>query len=298
MSGTGAVRPRCAGAGPNHIEVSNAPRRGCIEVFNAPRRGQDRARTGLGVSRCRCVERRAVLRCPPLDFSRGSAQPPDQGHPDGDRVRPGRIGATRSTESALSPEPSLAALLGLWRRLFDGACLTADGRLRLKNGVMWHRLLARRRLGRRLRLQPQMCEDLLDHRPLEDGRNDPELAGAAIRAVLHVDVEHALSSRAQLMRPGRPGTCSASDSVAVAGSAARLTSLVFLPIHCCSSAKFVAPKPVLPISTEGASLINPNGSNPLAPCSRFRIDRPNRKGFRATEPRACARIRSSTPDDP
>jgi general secretion pathway protein G len=42
-----------------------------------------------------------------------------------------------------------------------------------------------------------MAEDLLDHRPLEDGHNDLELAGAAVRAVLHVDV------KAQLQRTTR-----------------------------------------------------------------------------------------------
>jgi len=36
-------------------------------------------------------------------------------------------------------------------------------------------------------------QDLLDHRPLEDGRNDLELTAAAVRAVLHVDIEHALA---------------------------------------------------------------------------------------------------------
>ena len=37
-----------------------------------------------------------------------------------------------------------------------------------------------------------MAQDLLDHRPLEDGRDDFELPGAAVWAVLHVDVEDAL----------------------------------------------------------------------------------------------------------
>ena len=37
-----------------------------------------------------------------------------------------------------------------------------------------------------------MAQDLLDHRPLEDGRDDLELPGAAVWAVLHVDVEDAL----------------------------------------------------------------------------------------------------------
>ena len=52
--------------------------------------------------------------------------------------------------------------------------------------------LARPAPGRRLGIEPQVGEDLLDHRPLEDGRDDLEIAAAAVRAVLHVDVEHAL----------------------------------------------------------------------------------------------------------
>jgi len=35
-------------------------------------------------------------------------------------------------------------------------------------------------------------EDLLDHRPLEDGRDDLQLPAAAVRAGVHVDVEHPL----------------------------------------------------------------------------------------------------------
>ena len=52
--------------------------------------------------------------------------------------------------------------------------------------------LARPSPGWRLRIQPQMAEDLLDDRSLQDGRDDLELPGAAVGAVLHVDVEHAL----------------------------------------------------------------------------------------------------------
>jgi hypothetical protein len=46
------------------------------------------------------------------------------------------------------------------------------------------------RLGRRTRLQPQLREDLLDHRRLQDRRNDPQIA-TAVRAVLQVKVESA-----------------------------------------------------------------------------------------------------------
>jgi len=48
-----------------------------------------------------------------------------------------------------------------------------------------------RRLRRCTRLQSQVREDLLDHRRFQDHRDDLALA-AAVRAVLHVDLEHAL----------------------------------------------------------------------------------------------------------
>jgi hypothetical protein len=35
-------------------------------------------------------------------------------------------------------------------------------------------------------------EDLLDHRPLQDGRDDFQFPAAAVRAALYVDREHAL----------------------------------------------------------------------------------------------------------
>ena len=63
--------------------------------------------------------------------------------------------------------------------------------------------LARPSPGWRLRIQAQVSQDLLDHRPLQDGRDDLQLPGAAVRAVLHVDVEDRLSNRAQLIRCGR-----------------------------------------------------------------------------------------------
>lgn len=52
--------------------------------------------------------------------------------------------------------------------------------------------LARSAPGRWLRIQPQVGEDLLDYRPLEDGRDDLQFPAAAVRAGVHVDVEHAL----------------------------------------------------------------------------------------------------------
>ena len=45
---------------------------------------------------------------------------------------------------------------------------------------------------RELQVQAEVREDLLDHRPLQDGRDDLQFSGAAIRAMLHVDVEVAL----------------------------------------------------------------------------------------------------------
>jgi hypothetical protein len=54
------------------------------------------------------------------------------------------------------------------------------------------RHLARPPSGRRLGIQSQVGQDLLDHRSLEDGRDDLEPAAAAVRAVLHVDVKDAL----------------------------------------------------------------------------------------------------------
>jgi hypothetical protein len=65
-----------------------------------------------------------------------------------------------------------------------------------------------------------VAQDLLDHRPLQDGRDDLQLPGAAVRTPLHVDdkaklqrrltctqvmsqLKTRLSNRAQLMRCGR-----------------------------------------------------------------------------------------------
>ena len=43
-----------------------------------------------------------------------------------------------------------------------------------------------------LRVQPQVAEDLLDHGRLQDGGDDLEFSGAAVRAVMHVEIDHAL----------------------------------------------------------------------------------------------------------
>ena len=40
--------------------------------------------------------------------------------------------------------------------------------------------------GRGLQVQPQVRQDLLDHRPLEDGRDDLQFTGTAVRAPLRV----------------------------------------------------------------------------------------------------------------
>ncbi len=53
-------------------------------------------------------------------------------------------------------------------------------------------------MGEGLRIQPQVAEDLLDHRLLEKGGNDPELAAAAVRTLLPVDVKNPLE---QLHQP-------------------------------------------------------------------------------------------------
>ena len=91
------------------------------------------------------------------------------------------------------------------------------------------KISARRHLGRCPGLQSQMRQDALDYRRFEDGGDDLELA-TAVRAVLDVDLESEasaktnlyssyvvakthLSSRAQLMRAGRP--CVQPGSVAV-----------------------------------------------------------------------------------
>ncbi len=64
-----------------------------------------------------------------------------------------------------------------------------------------------RGLGRRLRVGHQVIQDLLDRRPPQDGRDDLELAGATVRAVLPADVEHALEQPrpADAVRPGSDG---------------------------------------------------------------------------------------------
>lgn len=58
--------------------------------------------------------------------------------------------------------------------------------------------------GWRQCIQPQVGQDLLDHRPLQDGRDDLELAAAAVRAVPDVKVDDALEQACQTdaLRPG------------------------------------------------------------------------------------------------
>jgi len=82
--------------------------------------------------------------------------------------------------------------------------------------------LARAAPGRRLRIQPQVGEDLLDDLPLEDGCDDLQFPGAAVRAVLHVDVEDALEKPrpADAVRPGPAWTVSTSRSATAAASVA------------------------------------------------------------------------------
>ena len=100
------------------------------------------------------------------------------------------LGASCGLSLVASPLPSVPQALGRSRlqrpwlpgRL-NGHCSAASGRLQgLATGCC-----TRRRPG----LQSQVREDLLDHRLLQNRRDDLQLA-AAVWVVLHVDVEHAL----------------------------------------------------------------------------------------------------------
>ena len=64
--------------------------------------------------------------------------------------------------------------------------------------------LARPSPRRRLWIDPQVSQDLLDRRPLQDGRDDLQFPGAAVRAVLQVDVKDPLEQPrpADAVRPG------------------------------------------------------------------------------------------------
>ncbi len=111
---------------------------------------------------------------------------------------PGELGRSRS------PQPC------------PPGCLNGDGS---ESSSRLQRLTAAGCARRRPGLQPQVREDLLDHRLLQDRRNDLQLA-AAVRAVLQLEIESAalaktnlyssyvvaktrLSSLAQLRRTGR-----------------------------------------------------------------------------------------------
>lgn len=52
--------------------------------------------------------------------------------------------------------------------------------------------IARPPSGWWLRIQAQVSQDLLDHRPLKDGRDDLQFPGAAVWAVLRIDVKDTL----------------------------------------------------------------------------------------------------------
>lgn len=64
--------------------------------------------------------------------------------------------------------------------------------------------LDRPRSGRWLRIQAQVSQDLLDRRPLQDGRDDLQFPTAAVWALAHVDVEDPLGQPrpADAVRPG------------------------------------------------------------------------------------------------
>ena len=76
------------------------------------------------------------------------------------------------------------AIVGyLWRRVPDGGCASTR---EMRHG------LARRALGRRLRFQPQVAEDLLDHRSAKAGKRQirrmceaaqPQVSAAEARAL-------------------------------------------------------------------------------------------------------------------
>lgn len=57
---------------------------------------------------------------------------------------------------------------------------------------------------RRLRIQPEVAEDLVDDRPLEEGRNDRRPATAAVRVVLNVYIEHAPGQACKHRHLNRP----------------------------------------------------------------------------------------------
>ena len=114
------------------------------------------------------------------------------------RVRPNVGGDLRSRRAA-PPWLEVASHRGwLWRcrrgrRVSDGRC-SARG---VQHG------LARPTLGPRLWVQPQVLQDLLDHRALKDGRDDLQIAGTAVRAGVHVDVKDALEKSCPADAVGR-----------------------------------------------------------------------------------------------
>lgn len=63
---------------------------------------------------------------------------------------------------------------------------------------------ARRRSG--CGFSPQVGEYLLDHRPLQDGRDELQFPGAAVRAVLHRQLSLGSTARRRI-RPSRTGRC-------------------------------------------------------------------------------------------
>ena len=101
-----------------------------------------------------------------------------------------KSGAVDGLSLVVGPHPSVCRVLG--RSRLQRPC--SPGRLNCRGWAATsrlQRLTAGRRTGRCPRLQSQVREDLLDRRLLKNRRNDLQLT-AAVRAVLQVDLEHAL----------------------------------------------------------------------------------------------------------
>lgn len=113
-------------------------------------------------------------------------------------LRPALASTNRwQSDLALSWTPPAVQLRGLLRCVSDDGCgFASEVRPRLAGPT----------LGWRLRIQPEVAEDLLDDRPLEDGRDDLEPTAATVGAVLHGDLEHALEQAGQhhQLNPLRP----------------------------------------------------------------------------------------------
>ena len=80
------------------------------------------------------------------------------------------------------------------------------GTVEPRSGGVRHLTLTRRGPRRRPGLQAEVCEDPLDHRRFENGRDDLDLP-TAVRAVLHINLESEASAKTNLY----PGYVAAKD---------------------------------------------------------------------------------------